>query len=113
MNSRSRPPRGGTPLRRQMTRLSDERQRRIYEFQVERVLAILDDDNLTTKAALNLKSSEGLTFECNFVESVWKDSRVVNRVAQLAGRGITADVIQHRSEVGGKRFTRAQLRIAF
>ena len=113
MSDKSRSFRGNSLLLRQMTRLSNERQRRIREFQVERVLAILDDENLTTQAALNLRSSEGLVFECNFVENVWQDSRVVNRVAQLASRGITADVIEHRSEVGGQAMTRTQIRIAF
>ncbi len=93
--------------------MSGERLRRIHEFRVGRILAVLDDENLTTNAALNLKSGEGLRFECNFAESVWDDPRIVRRVQQLASRGITVTIVDHQHEVAGKTFARSQILVQF
>ena len=54
-------------LRRQLSQASRERQRRILDFRVERVLNLLKDENLATHAALDLRSKEGILFECNFI----------------------------------------------
>ena len=58
-------------LRRQLHQASRERLRRILDFRVERVLALLKDDNLATRAALDLDSKDGILLECNFVNEVW------------------------------------------
>lgn len=100
-------------LRRQLNQASRERQRQIYDFRVERVLAILRDESLATKAALDLNSKDGLLFECSFAAEVWSDPRIAARVRQLKEKGVTAEPVSHEFEVAGQRFTRGQIRVAF
>jgi hypothetical protein len=100
-------------LRRQLNQASQERQRRILDFRVERVLNLLKDENLATHAALNLKSKEGILLECNFIDAVWGDSRVAARVRQLDQRGVVVEPIIHEFEVAGRSFSRSQIRVRF
>ena len=58
-------------LRRQLTQASRERQRRILDFRVERVLNLLKDENLAARAALDSNGKEGILLECNFIDAVW------------------------------------------
>jgi hypothetical protein len=92
-------------LRRQLHQASRERQRRILDFRVERVLALLKDDALATRAALDLNS--------NFVNDVWDDPRVAARIRQLHERGVTVEPITYEFEVAGKPFSRSQIRVRF
>jgi hypothetical protein len=92
-------------LRRQLHQASRERQRRILDFRVERVLALLKDDALATRAALDLNS--------NFVNDVWDDPRVAARIHQLHERGVTVEPITYEFEVAGKPFSRSQIRVRF
>jgi hypothetical protein len=100
-------------LRRQLNQASQERQRRILDFRVERVLNLLKDENLATHAALNLKSKEGILLECNFIDAVWGDLRVAARVRQLDQRGVVVEPITHEFEVAGRSFSRFQIRVRF
>src|SRR5918995_2275158 len=96
-------------LRRQLNQASRERQRRIVDFRVERVLNLLKDENLATHAALNLKSKEGILIECNFIDAVWSDPRVAARIRQLDQRGVVVEPIMHEFEVAGRTFSRSQI----
>lgn len=100
-----------SPLRRQLAQVSRERNRRIQDFRVARVLAILRDDNLASHIALELGSRGCLTFECNFVDEVWSDPRIVYRVAQLRERGLIVEPVVHEQEIAGQRFTRSQIQV--
>lgn len=100
-------------LRRQLSQASRERQRRILDFRVERVLNLLKDENLATHAALDLRSKEGILFECNFIEAVWGDPRVAARIRQLEQRGVAVEPITHAFEVAGRSFSRSQIRVRF
>jgi hypothetical protein len=100
-------------LRRQLNQASQERQRRILDFRVERVLNLLKDENLATHATLNLKSQEGILLECNFIDAVWSDPRVAARVRQLDQRGVVVEPITHEFEVAGRSFSRSQIQVRF
>jgi hypothetical protein len=105
----SRPP----TLRRQLTQASRQRQRRILDFRVERVLTLLKDENLATRAALDLNSKDGILLECNFVDEVWQDPRVTARIRQLGERGVVVEPVVHEFEVAGRPFSRSQIRVRF
>ena len=100
-------------LRRQLHQASRERQRRILDFRVERVLSLLKDDNLATRAALDLNSKDGILLECNFVNEVWEDVRVAARIRQLGERGVTVEPVTYEFEVAGRSFARSQIRVRF
>lgn len=100
-------------LRRQLNQAARERQRRILEFRVERVLNLLKDENLAAHAALDLKSKEGILFECNFIDAVWSDPRVAARIRQLDQRGVVVEPVIHEFEVAGRLFARSQIRVRF
>jgi hypothetical protein len=100
-------------LRRQLHHASRQRQRRIVDFRVERVLTLLKDENLATRAALDLNSKDGILLECNFVNEVWEDPRVAARVRQLAERGVVVEPITHEFEVAGRTFSRSRIRVQF
>ena len=81
-------------LRRQLHEASRSA-RRILDFGVERVLALLKDDNLATRAALGLDAKDGILLECNFVSEVWADPRVAARIRQLGERGVTIEPVTY------------------
>jgi hypothetical protein len=83
------------------------------DFRVERVLTLLKDENLATRAALDLNSKDGILLECNFVNEVWEDPRVAARVRQLAERGVVVEPITHEFEVAGRTFSRSRIRVQF
>lgn len=100
-------------LRRQLSQAARERQRRILDFRVERVLNLLKDESLATHAALNLNSKDGILLECNFIGEVWKDPRVAARIRQLGDRGVVVEQITHEFEVAGRPFSRSQIRVRY
>jgi hypothetical protein len=100
-------------LRRQLNQASRERQRKIVDFRVERVLNLLKDENLATQAALDLTSKDGILFECNFIDAVWGDPRVAARIRQLDQRGVMVEPVTHEFEVAGRSFSRSQIRVRF
>jgi hypothetical protein len=105
----ARPP----TLRRQLAQASRQRQQRILDFRVERVLTLLKDENLATCAALDLKSKDGIMLECNFINEVWQDLRIAARIRQLGERGVVVEPVVHEFEVAGKPFSRSQIRVRF
>src|SRR5262245_60375113 len=73
------------------------------DFRVGRVLALLKDDALATRDALDLNSKDGILLECNFADYVRDDPRVAARVRQLYERGVTVEPIT--CEFPGRRQT--------
>jgi hypothetical protein len=100
-------------LRRQLTQAARERQRRILDFRVERVLNLLKDENLATRAALDLDAKDGILLECNFIDAVWGDARVAARIRQLDQRGVAVEPVTHEFEVAGRSFSRTKIRVRF
>jgi hypothetical protein len=98
-------------LRRQLDQAAAQRQRKIQDFRVQRVLAMLKDDNLAKRAAAS--DAGTLVLECNFVNEVWSDPRVASRVKQLGDRGVVVQPIIREHEVAGRHFSRTQIRVAF
>ena len=100
-------------LRRQLAQAARERQRRILDFPVERVLNLLKDENLAARASLDSNGNEGILLECNFADAVWGDARIAARVRQLDQRGVVVEPITHEFEVAGRSFSRSQIRVRF
>ena len=100
-------------LRRQLSQAARERQRRILDFRVERVLCLLKDENLASRAALDPDSKDGLLLECNFIDAVWGDARVAARIRQLDQRGVAIEPVTHEFEVAGRSFSRSKIRVRF
>jgi hypothetical protein len=100
-------------LRRQLTQAARERQRRVLDFRVERVLNLLKDENLAARAALDSNGKEGILLECNFIDAVWDDARIAARVRQLDQRGVVVEPVTHEFEVAGRAFSRSQIRVRF
>lgn len=97
--------------RRQMERVSNDHERRLRQAWIERILDLLDNDNLITQAATLPKTEDGLLFDCNFAPLVWDDPRITFRLKQLAANEVTVDLIDHEFTVAGKTFKRAQIRV--
>lgn len=100
-------------IKRQMQRGANDHQRHLRQAWVDRVLTILDGDNLITQAASGLANPDGLLFECNVAPLVWDDPRIVYRRQQLEGSDVTVQLVDHERSVAGKTFKRAQIRVAF
>lgn len=98
-------------IRRQMERVAGDHERRVRQAWIERILDILDDDNLVTQAAKTPKTDEGLLFDCNVAPLVWDDPRLTFRLKQLAANDVQVELIDHEHEVAGKTFKRAQIRV--
>ena len=108
----------GTPRRygsisRQMEHISNDREQRLRKAWVERVLDLLDSDNLVAAAAALHDNDEGLLFDCNFAPLVWDDPRITFRVRQLANNDVTVDLIDHESLIAGRTFKRVQIRVKY
>lgn len=100
-------------VRRQMERVSNDQERRLRQRWIERVLDLLDEDNLIAKAAAPPKSDEGLLLDCNFAPMVWDDPRIVFRLKQLATNDVTVELLDHEHTVAGKTFKRVQIHVVF
>jgi hypothetical protein len=100
-------------LRRQLSQALARRERGLNDFRVKRVLAILTDQNLSQRAGLAPPGATELLFECNFVNEVWTDPRIVQRVKQLHDRGLAVEPIEHTCEIAGRSFTRSKIRVQF
>jgi hypothetical protein len=100
-------------IKRQMERVSSEQARRLRQTWIERVLDLLDDDNLITQVATLPRNDEGILFDCNFAPLVWDDPRIVFRLKQLTNNEVTVDLLDHEHTVSGKTFNRAQIRVRF
>ncbi|MGI9493072.1 MAG: hypothetical protein ACR2QF_11800 [Geminicoccaceae bacterium] len=98
---------------RQMERFSNERERRLRKAWVERVLELLDSDNLIARAAALHDKDEGLLFDCNFAPLVWDDPRITFRLKQLANNNVTVELAEHERVIAGKIFKRTRIRVKY
>lgn len=98
-------------LRYQMDRVSRDHDRRIRQAWIDRLLAVLDEDNLIARAAKDRTSKDGLTFECNFAPEVWDEPRIAFRRKQLAANDVTVELVDHEHYIDGRAFIRKQVRV--
>ncbi len=99
--------------RRQMERVSNDHERRLRQAWIQRVLDLLDNDNLIAQAAASPKTEEGLLFDCNFAPLIWDDPRITFRLKQLAANEVSVDLIDHELAIAGKTLKRKQIRVKF
>ncbi len=109
----SETPRRYGSIKRQMERISNERERRLRQAWVGRILDLLDSDTLIAEAASLQNKEEGLLFDCNFAPMVWDDPRITFRLKQLANNDVKVDLVDHESVIAGKMFKRAQIRVSY
>ncbi|MGI9509662.1 MAG: hypothetical protein ACR2QJ_09990 [Geminicoccaceae bacterium] len=100
-------------INRQMERVANDRERHLRLAWVDRVLDILDDDNLITQAGAVLVNENNLVFECNVAPLIWDDPRVVYRRQQLERDHITTELVEHEHTVAGKTFKRTRIKVTF
>ncbi|MCA8928974.1 MAG: hypothetical protein KDC18_12960 [Alphaproteobacteria bacterium] len=99
-------------LRRRLSLAAGEAQSHRADAAVQRVLALLSDENLASEAA-HAPSPEGFELECGVLEQVWEDPRVYNRRGQLERQGVTVEQVEVETTVAGKTFRRTRLRVGF
>ncbi|MEM8952156.1 MAG: hypothetical protein AAGA21_19825 [Pseudomonadota bacterium] len=100
-------------IKRQMQRGTNDHERHLRQAWVDRVLNILDSDNLITQAASGMADADGLLFDCNVAPLVWDDPRVAYRRQQLEGSDVTVELVDHELNVAGKTFKRTKVKVAF
>lgn len=100
-------------INRQLQRVASDHERHLRQAWVDRVLEILDGDNLIAQAASGLATEDGLLFECNVAPLVWDDPRITYRRQQLEGSSVSVELNDHEHTVAGKSFKRAQIRVRF
>ncbi|MDH3660235.1 MAG: hypothetical protein OEU92_09425 [Alphaproteobacteria bacterium] len=100
-------------INRQMQRVANEHDRHLRRAWVERVLEILNGDNLIAQAASGQASDGGLLFECNVAPLVWDDPRIAYRRQQLERSDVTAELAEHEHTIAGKSFKRTRIKVAF
>lgn len=100
-------------INRQMQRLAGEHERSVRQTWIDRVLAVLDSDNLINQAGSGRVTEDSLLFDCNVAPLVWDDPRIAYRRQQLEGSGVTAELIDHQHDVANKTFKRTQIKITF
>ena len=100
-------------LHQRMTRAAAAAQREAQDFWVDRVLFLLSDEYLRAAAMAVIAEPKQLAIECNFVDQVWDNPRVVGRIKLLEGQGMTVTRQRHETTVAGRSFSRSQLVVAF
>lgn len=100
-------------VRRRMERVSKDRDFHLRRSRIDRVLELLDGDNLVALAATKPKSDEGMIFECSFASEIWDDPSIERRVQQLASNDITVELVDYEHTVAGKTFQRTQISVKF
>jgi hypothetical protein len=113
MNDQNTPTYRFAAINRQLQRVAGDHEREVRKAWVDRVLALLDSDNLITQTAAGLATDNSLLFECNVAVLVWDDPRVVYRLHQLEGSGVGVELVDHEHEVAGKTFKRTKIRVTF
>ncbi|MGI9418361.1 MAG: hypothetical protein ACR2RA_11045 [Geminicoccaceae bacterium] len=109
----------GTPtyrygaISRQLQRVAGDHDRHLRQTWVDRVLDILDGDNLIAQAAAGKSNEDGLLFECNVAPMVWDEPRIVYRRQQLENSDVVVELVDHENTIAGRTFKRAQIRVAF
>lgn len=100
-------------INRQMQRVANEHERHLREVWVERVLSILDGDNLVAQAAAGQANEGGMLFDCNVAAQVWDDPRIAYRRQQLESSDVAVELDEHRHNIAGKTFKRTRIRVCF
>ncbi|NJO38829.1 MAG: hypothetical protein HC871_16015 [Rhizobiales bacterium] len=100
-------------INRQLQRVAGDHEREVRKAWVDRVLNILDSDNLIAQAASGQVTENSVLFECNVAALVWDDPRIVYRLRQLEGSGVAAELVDHEHEVAGKSFRRTKILVTF
>lgn len=113
MSNREAPAHRYVAINRQMQRLASDHERDLRQAWVDRVLGILDGENLITQAGSGLATEDGLLFDCNVAPLVWDDPRIAYRRQQLEGSNVTVELVDHEHHVAGKTFKRTQVKVAF
>jgi len=78
---------------------------------VRRLLEQLSEENLTELAAAARAAQ--ITIECGFLDKVWDDTRVANRIAQLARQGVTVERETVATRFGDAELARERLVLKF
>lgn len=99
-------------LRRRLGLLALENVSKRNNAAVRRVLELLSEDNLTTAAA-KASGVDQFVLECGVLENAWEDSRVMNRVNQLARQNIKVERQTVITRYGESEFARERLVITF
>lgn len=100
-------------IKGQMQRVANDHERQVKKAWVDRVLNVLDSDNLIAKAAAGLATDKSLIVECNVAALVWDDPRIISRLRQLEGSGVMVELVEHQHEVAGKTFERTRILVSF
>ena len=99
-------------LRRRLGLLAMENVSMRSNAAVRRVLDLLSDEMLTDAAA-RTRGTDKLFMECGVLEKAWDDSRVVNRVRQLARQNIIVERQTVVTRYGAAELKRERLVITF
>lgn len=99
-------------LRRRMGLLALENVSKRNNAAVRRVLDLLSQESLTDAAA-KASGTDQFVLECGVLENAWEDSRVMNRVNQLARQIIKVERQTVVTHYGKSEFARERLVITF
>lgn len=99
-------------LRRRLNQISGEQQSRRADAAVQRVLALLTDENLAAEVTRSGQAGR-IELECGILDQIWEDPRLFNRRNQLQRQGVTLERIYVESTVSGRTFQRSKLVITF
>lgn len=103
-----------SPIKSQMNRAVDDHERDVKVAWVERVLRMLNSDNLISQAGSGLVNEGNfLVLECNVAAQVWDDPRIAYRLRQLESSGIVVELVDHESTIAGKTYKRNKIRVSF
>lgn len=100
-------------INRQMQRVAKEHDRNLRRAWTDRVLEILDGDNLIAQAASGQASDDALLFECNVAPLVWDDPRIVYRLQQLERTDVTVELVDYEHTIAGRTFKRTRVKVVF
>ena len=100
-------------INRQMHRVANDHQRHLRQAWIDRVLELLESDNLIGRAADAIDIEEGLLLECNIAPMVWDDPRIAYRRQQLASNNVDVELVDHETTIAGRTFKRAKIKVAF
>jgi hypothetical protein len=100
-------------IKRRIQRAASEHERHVRQAWIDRVLSILDHENLVTQAAAGQATGDDLLFDCNVAPLVWDDPRIAYRVRQLEASQLTVEIVDREATIAGKIFKRTQIKVAF
>ncbi len=99
-------------LRRRLGLLLMENVSKRNNMVVHRVLELLSEENLADAAAKS-RDIDKLTLECGVLEKAWEDTRVANRINQLARQNIKVERETVVTHYGPSEFVRDRLVVTF